>query len=131
MNPIPHVLAAPADITVERILNAISSGILIPLVNFLFVLATVVFLYGVIRYVIAQSDQTKISDAKRIMMWGIIGMFIMVSAWGVIRLFCDFFGTCEDIIFPSGGTSPASLNAPINNTSPNTNSPPSDTTPIF
>jgi len=77
-------------------MNRIQTGILTPLIDLLFVLATVVFLWGVVQYVIgSQGDKEKVSKGKQIMVWGIVGMVIMISAWGIVRLLCNFFRTCS------------------------------------
>ena len=89
------------DTTISEVVNAIITGVLNPLITLLFVLATVVFIWGIIQYVIAQADEKKIGDAKRIMLWGIIVMFLMASAWGIVKVLCDFFGSCSYITFPT------------------------------
>lgn len=109
-------LALPAyaqGATVQDLIRKIVTGILQPVVALLFGLATVIFLWGVIQYVIAQAgDEKKLADAKRVMIWGIIGLFIMASAWGIVQVLCDFFGTCVGAGF-SGGSAP-SLSFPSN-----------------
>lgn len=86
--------------TIGELLKKIQTGILNPFIAFLFVLATAVFLWGVIQYVIgSQGDQKKLDQGKQVMVWGIIGMFIMASAWGIVKLLCDFFKTCPNIKF--------------------------------
>lgn len=91
--------------TVESLVRKIISGVLQPVITLLFALATVIFLWGIIQYVIAQAgDEKKLADAKRVMIWGIIGLTIMASAWGIVAVLCDFFGTCG--IGGSGGTQP-------------------------
>lgn len=78
----------------------LQNQILTPIITFLFVLATVVFLWGVIQYVIGnQGEPKKLEQGKQIMIWGIVGMFVMVSAWGIVKLLCDFFGTCGNVNF--------------------------------
>jgi|SRR3989338_5425900 len=85
--------------TVAGIVQKLIREVLQPLVYLLFGLATIIFLWGIIQYVIAQSgDEKKLADAKRVMIWGIIGLFIMSSAWGIVSVLCNFFGTC-----PGGG----------------------------
>ena len=66
----------------------------------MFAIATLIFGWGVVQYILggAQSgDRTQ--KAKSIMIYGIIGMFIMASAWGIVSLLCNFFGTCDKIEF--------------------------------
>lgn len=81
--------------TIDCILTKIKVEVLDPVITILFVLATIFFLWGVIQYVIgSQGDTTKIAAGKKMMFWGIIGLTIMASAWGIVKIICDFFGTC-------------------------------------
>jgi len=81
--------------TLDQLLNNITEQILKPVINILFILATVIFLWGIISYVIgSRGDEKKLEQGKKIMLWGIIGMTIMVSAWGIVGMICEFLGTC-------------------------------------
>lgn len=78
------------------LINKIQNAVLNPIINLLFALATVVFLWGIIQYVIgSQGDTAKLEKGKQVMIWGIIGMAIMASAWGIVKILCQFFGTCR------------------------------------
>ena len=78
--------------TIEQIINKITEQILNPVVILLFVLATIVFIWGIIQYVIgSQGDTGKLEKAKNTILYGIIGMFIMASAWGIVTILQDFF----------------------------------------
>ncbi len=82
--------------TISSIIARLQTEVLNPLINVLFVLATVIFLWGVINYVIgSRGDERRLDAGKRVMVWGIIGMTIMASAWGIVRIICVFFGTCS------------------------------------
>lgn len=86
--------------TIGTLLKSIQTGILNPLIALLFAAATLVFLWGVLNYVIGiYGDEKKLDEAKRIMAWGIIGLLVMSSAWGIVRVLCVFFGTCANV-FP-------------------------------
>ena len=63
----------------------------------------VVFLYGVIKYVLAEGDPSKRSEARGFMIWGIVGLFVMVSVWGLVGLLQSTFGV------GSGGPSAPTL----------------------
>ncbi len=88
----------PGATTVSELLERITTEILNPLITVLFGVALLAFVWGVIMYVIgSQGDDAKLKLGKKVMLWGIIGLFIMASAWGIVGLFCDFFGEnmCE------------------------------------
>ncbi|MBI3442275.1 MAG: hypothetical protein HY007_00675 [Candidatus Sungbacteria bacterium] len=74
------------------IINKITSQILYPVIVLLFTLATIMFLWGVIQYVIgSQGDTGKLEKAKNVILYGIIGMFIMASAWPIVAILQNFF----------------------------------------
>jgi len=56
--------------------------VLIPIVIGLGVL---VFLFGILRYVLASDDAGK-SQGRTFMLWGIIALFVMVSVWGLVNI---------------------------------------------
>jgi|SRR3989338_6658004 len=53
-------------------------------IPFLFLVATVIFLYGVIMYLTAGGDEEKASNGKKYIIWGIIALFAMVAIWGLV-----------------------------------------------
>lgn len=81
--------------TVQQLVTQIQTGIIDPVISLLFALATVMFIWGVVMYVIgSKGEPSKLEKGKQAMIWGIVGMFIMVSAWGIVRILCQFFGSC-------------------------------------
>ena len=84
--------------TVEGLIVRITKEILNPLIVLLFAVATLMFAWGIIQYVLgSQGSDQKVEQGKKAMMWGIIGMFIMASAWGFVKILCDFFETCRNV----------------------------------
>lgn len=67
-------------------------------VALLFILETIIFVWGLIRY-IALSDAEAKSKAKGIMTWGIVALAVTVAAWGIAALLINYFGI-------GGGTIP-------------------------
>jgi hypothetical protein len=51
----------------------------------IFALATVVFLWGVFKFIRASSQVDK-DEGKRFIYMGLIGLFVMVSVWGIIKI---------------------------------------------
>lgn len=61
-------------------------GRLIPI---LVSISVIVFAWGVFRYVIADGEDR--GKSRNIMMYGIIGLFVMVSVWGLVALVTKTF----------------------------------------
>jgi hypothetical protein len=77
-------------------LGKITQNIVNPLILLLIALAVVVFIAGVVEFIWAhtQGSEDKIGDGKRHMLWGIIGLFVTVSAFGIMNLICNTIGAC-------------------------------------
>lgn len=91
---LPLAAFAAVSLTVGELITKITQDILNPLIIMMFALATLIFGWGVVQYILggAQSGE-RTQKAKSIMIYGIIGMFIMASAWGLVSLLCNFFST--------------------------------------
>ena len=81
---------AEADVT--TLMNSIDKVILNPLIIFIFACAVVYFLYGVVRYFISPDNEEVRKASKSHMLWGVIGMFIMVSVFFIMRLILNTLG---------------------------------------
>ncbi|MDP3402910.1 MAG: pilin [bacterium] len=56
-------------------------------VPLLFAVAFIVFIWGIFTYFISGGhDEEKRETGKSLMLWGIIGFFIMVSVWGLVNI---------------------------------------------
>ena len=63
-------------------------------VPILFLVATIVFLAGVIMYISAGGKEDKIQKGKAYIIYGLIGLFVMVAVWGLVRIIISLvFGT--------------------------------------
>ena len=54
-------------------------------------IALIYFIYGVAKYVQAKDDDAK-SEARNVMIYGTIGLFFIVSVWGIVLLLQQFTG---------------------------------------
>lgn len=68
----------------------------------IFTLAFAVFLWGVFKFVRSSEEKDK-KDSKQFIYMGLIGLFVMVSVWGIIRLVNGVFGL--DTAVPTLSTS--------------------------
>jgi len=49
-------------------------------------IAVIIFLWGVVSYITAGADEEKRATARSLMIYGIIGLFVMVSVWGLVAV---------------------------------------------
>lgn len=71
-------------------------NLLVPVV---ITLALIYFIWGIIRYVIAQSEENK-GDAKTHIIYGIIAMFVIVSIWGITNFIAVYLGISPFTNYP-------------------------------
>lgn len=55
-------------------------------------LALLAFFWGLLKFIFAQGNEESKADAKKIMLWGIIALFVMVSVWGLVDFIGNAFG---------------------------------------
>ncbi len=71
------------------LLMGIINDVLVPLV---FAIAFIVFIWGVFVYFIqGGSDEEKRTQGQQLMLYGIIGFFVMVSVWGLVNILTGTF----------------------------------------
>ncbi|MBI1975745.1 MAG: hypothetical protein HYS59_01950 [Candidatus Vogelbacteria bacterium] len=68
------------------VIGKINDAIINPLIRLLFGLALIFFLWGVFEFVSAAGDESRLTKGKQHMVWGVLGMAIMVSAFGIVNL---------------------------------------------
>lgn len=71
---------------VNSLLDKVILNIVNPLITFLLVLAVVYFVYGVMIFIQNADNPEKRSEGFQHMIWGVIGIFIMVSSIGIINI---------------------------------------------
>jgi hypothetical protein len=60
-------------------------------IPYLVVIAVGAFLQGLVKYVGHGDDEEKMSEGRKLMIYGIFGFFFMVSIWGILGLFTASF----------------------------------------
>ena len=71
-------------------------------VPLLVTLGIIYFVWGIITYVIADDEEAKSSGRNRII-WGLVGLAVIVSMWGLVRLLTETAGVnnqTDDIDLP-------------------------------
>ena len=94
-------------------------------------LAVLVFIWGVFRYVVSPNEEDK-ARGKQVMIWGIVGIFVMVSVWGLVNIIEGTLGLDSDryrgnfpeVPEPESRSGPSGNNLVNNNPSNTTDSDP-------
>lgn len=74
----------------KSLLEKIMSNAVTPFLYFMFALAIVIFLWGIMEFIYSSDDEKKKEDGKRHLVWGLVGMFIMFGVWGIIKIIQNF-----------------------------------------
>jgi large-conductance mechanosensitive channel len=69
-----------------KIIAPIMSNIVDPIIGVMFAVGVVVFAFGVIEMIIHGDDAEARAKGRNHMMGGVLGMVVMLSAWGLIYL---------------------------------------------
>lgn len=66
-------------------------------------IALLAFFWGLVKYIFAQGNEESKADAKKIMIWGLVALFVMVSVWGLVRFIGNALGIQQGdtIVVPS------------------------------
>ena len=82
--------------TYNRVLDANSlfgkiNSILNAIIPILISVAVVWLIYAIVRYVVAGDEEGK-KVGKTHMIWGVIGLFVILSIWGLVNILVQTFG---------------------------------------
>lgn len=65
--------------------------ILNPIIGFMFAVAVVMFIYGIVEYIYGADNEDKRNTGKKHMIWGIVGIFVMLGVYGILNIISDFW----------------------------------------
>ena|SRR3989344_3982801 len=91
---------ARAQLTgVKSLINAVG-GLVNPLIGIVIAVALLAFFWGLAKFIFrVGGDEKAVEGGKRIMIWGLIALFIMVSIWGIINFM-------QGELLPGGSSDP-------------------------
>ena len=70
----------------DAFIGKVSSEIINPLILFLFALAIVFFLYGMLEFLLNQTSDEKKTTGRSHMIWGVVGIAIMMGVWTILNI---------------------------------------------
>lgn len=87
---VPRVArAAPQDLSG---LIALLVSPLNAIVGLLSGVALLAFIWGIVKYIANAGDSTKAKEGRKVMVAGVLGLFVLFSIWGILRLLITQFG---------------------------------------
>ncbi|GEM_PF-3880132 len=89
------VFAAPDSAPINTILTNVLN-LLTLLIQILIVSAIIVFGWGVVRLMFNPTNPQKIAQAKQIIFFGLIGLFVLASMYGIIFFIKTYLGVPDN-----------------------------------
>lgn len=85
--------AGAADSTFQKYISYITCTINGTIVPLIFALATLMFIWGAVNFfIINADDESKRTQGKQFMIWGIVSLAVMLSMWGLVNILGTTFG---------------------------------------
>ena len=86
-------LAFAQDLGNLSVLMAAIGGLVDQALPIVIGIALLAFFWGLVKFIFAAGDEAAKDQGKRIMLWGLIALFVMVAVWGLV----GFIGDSLDI----------------------------------
>lgn len=84
--------------TVDTFVRKLNTFIFNPLIYFMTIVAVAYFLYGIFEYIKGSDSSDAKEKGKQHMIWGLIGLFIMVAVFLIIKVIMGTVGIDESEI---------------------------------
>lgn len=78
--------------TIDVFLSRVYAAIIEPLLFVIFGLAAIIFIWGVVEFIQNSDNDKDREKGKQSMIWGVIGMVIMVSVFGIVNIVVGTIG---------------------------------------
>jgi uncharacterized membrane protein YidH (DUF202 family) len=77
--------------SVDTLVRKVSLVIINPLIILLFTVALMYFMWGIVQFLRADSEEAK-SEGKKHMIYAIIGLFIMIATYSIMQIIINSIG---------------------------------------
>ena len=92
-------LAASPPADFKNLVKLIIDSIITPLIALIFALAFLGFLWGAAQFVMKADEPTARTKGKDKMLYGLIALAVMFSAWGLVKILTGTFGL-DTLVIP-------------------------------
>ena len=76
----------------QAVLTKFETYVIGPAMKIVFAAGLLLFLWGLVQFLWNLDEGGGKDEGKQHMFWGVVGMFIMVSVWGIINILDATFG---------------------------------------
>lgn len=88
----------PALPGVAAFVQKVNDVLINPVLALIFTAALFLFLWGVFQFIVHGQEEAARDTGRKHMLWGIIGMVLMVSVFAILRVGLDTFGVTDNEI---------------------------------
>lgn len=88
----------------NEFLGKVNAEIINPLILFLFALAVLFFLYGMLEFLFNQQSEEKRTAGKSHMLWGVLGIAIMLGVFTIMNIILNTLSIPKSEIDVEEGT---------------------------
>lgn len=86
---VPSVVYGISSLT--GLIEFLTNSIIMPIIGLIGALAVLFFLWGVMKFIKDADNETKRAEGRQFILYGIIGLFVMVSVYGLVRVLENTF----------------------------------------
>lgn len=88
--------------SLKSIINCIVDDLFVgSLVKFIIGLTAILFLWGVLKFIKNAGDEKARTEGKELMLWGIIGFFVIFAIWSIVGVVSgSFFNSSSSVSLP-------------------------------
>ena len=77
---------------IDTLVRAVNKFVINPLIILLFAVALAYFLFGIVGFLVNADNEESRTKGKQHMLWGIVGMFIMIAAFALMQILITSLG---------------------------------------
>lgn len=104
---LPVMASAQGFATLGGVIDSFTSTVVKALGSLFIASGVVAFFYGMVNFIwaVRDGDAAKVKTGRIFMVWGLIGVFVMVSVWGIVGYFQGIFGiqASSNVVMPTIG----------------------------
>lgn len=98
-----YIFTPVAHASVDTFIKKLNTYIFNPLIALMIIVAVAVFIYGIFEYIRGADSEEARKKGQQHILWSIIGLFIMVGVFFIMRVILGSVGIDETEINPQTG----------------------------